>query len=131
MSLNLLVPSLLRVNVASSASAPHPLHGLMEPLLHTVRSASNKYHVELPQILADEGGAGEMEEEMMWYALNHEKGDGGEDGISLNGSNLWTNDKWKSKWLQRLERREYVSLSFFWLFSSFERRVLDRLTSLS
>ena len=89
----------------------------MEPLLHTVRSATNKYHVELPQILADGGGAGEMEECMMWYALNHEKGDDAENGMYVNGSDLWTNDKWRSKWLERLERREYVSfLSLAFLF---------------
>src|SRR5262245_40738160 len=64
MPLNLLVPSLLRVAPAQTGP-PHPLHALLEPLLLGPRAAADKYRVELPQILADGGGAGEMEESMM------------------------------------------------------------------
>ena len=77
---------MLRVNVASSSQSlpttPHALHVLLDQLLLSVRSSSNKYHVELPQILSDGGGAGETEENMMWFALNYEKADGDEDRIS-------------------------------------------------
>jgi hypothetical protein len=49
----------------------------MEPsVLCTVRSVSNKYHVELCQMEVDGGGAGEVEERMMWYTVDHAKGDG-------------------------------------------------------
>jgi hypothetical protein len=93
MPLHLLVPSMLRVNVASSSQSPpitpHPLHALLDQLLLSVRSSSNKYHVELPQILSDGGGAGEVEENMMWFTLNHEK-------------------VGRTEWLDRMERREYV-----------------------
>lgn len=109
MHMNLLIPSMQRVNVASSSQAdppsPHPLHELLDQILLSVRASSNKYHVELPQILADGVGEGEAEEMMMWYALNHERdedkprGDSGEDGP-------WLDDAWRKKWLDRLEKRE-------------------------
>jgi hypothetical protein len=44
------------------------------------------------------------------------EGCGGANGINLNGSDLWTDDKWKSKWLQRLETRVRVSFFYFCLF---------------
>jgi len=63
MPLHLLVPALRRINPPSSSVAqPHPMHAFLEPLLLTPRNISNKYHTELPQIPADGGGAGEMEE---------------------------------------------------------------------
>ncbi|KAG0692884.1 hypothetical protein DFH29DRAFT_1084501 [Suillus ampliporus] len=40
---------------------PHPLHACIEPFL----SLANKYHNELPQILANSGGAGEAEQSLM------------------------------------------------------------------
>jgi hypothetical protein len=70
----------------------------------------------LPQILADGGSAGEREESMMWYALNHEKGYDGEDGMPVYGRDLWMNDSWKAKWW--LEKQEHI-FSFLFLASSF------------
>ncbi|KAK7049733.1 hypothetical protein VNI00_005764 [Paramarasmius palmivorus] len=113
MPLNFLVPALKRVNVASGSSQPdspqpHPLHALLDPLLHTPRSAANKYNVELPRILSDGGGAGEIEETMMWYVLSYEKGDKEYEAIrdtSADGG-IWEDEKWRKAWLQRLERRE-------------------------
>ncbi|RDB16610.1 hypothetical protein Hypma_002791 [Hypsizygus marmoreus] len=106
MPLKLLIPSLSRVT--AEPSEPHPLHTLLMPLLQTARSASNKYHVELPQILALGGGAGEMEETMMWYALNHELAD---DDIwtrtTTIGEGPWEDEKWRMKWIERMERREF------------------------
>src|ERR1700722_16068363 len=104
MPLNLLVPSLLRVNIASTSQSasnttPHPLHALLELLLLTVRSSSNKYRVELPKILSDGGGAGEIEEAMMWYAQSYEKtGSIEEDDRACREGEV--------AWLERLERRE-------------------------
>jgi hypothetical protein len=113
MPLNLLLPSLLRV-AAAQESSPHPLHVLLEPLLLTTNSASNKYRVELPQILSDGGGAGEMEETMMWYVINYEKGQEKavpSDATRSSGAldDPWVNEEWRKDWLQRMERREYVS----------------------
>ncbi|KAJ8087009.1 hypothetical protein PM082_005834 [Marasmius tenuissimus] len=113
MSLNRLAPAMRRVNVASGSSQSeelqvHPLHELLDPLLHTPRTAANKYHQELPQILSDGGGAGEVEESMMWYALSYEKGD--EEFEAMRNTNpdmsVWEDEKWRINWLQRMEKRE-------------------------
>uniref|UniRef100_A0A0W0FPN7 DNA replication regulator Sld3 C-terminal domain-containing protein n=1 Tax=Moniliophthora roreri TaxID=221103 RepID=A0A0W0FPN7_MONRR len=113
MPLNLLMHSLKRVNVASGSSQPeisqpHPLHALLDPLLHTPRSAANKYNVELPQILSDGGGAGEIEEAMMWYVLGYEKGDKEYETIRDTSADrdVWEDERWRKNWLQRMERRE-------------------------
>ena len=112
MPLNLFVPSLHRVQGLphSPSDSPHPLHALLDPLLLSARSSSTKYHIELPQILADNGGAGEIEETMMWYAFNYEKAGNGEDGAEVGNSEdgLMMEEKWKNAWLERLEHRECV-----------------------
>ena len=119
MPLHFLVPSLVRVNVASTSqpvhTTPHPLHALLDQLLLSVRSSFNKYHVELPQILSDGGGAGEMEETMMWFAVTYEKRDDNDGRSRLNNATQaegpWVDDAWRKKWLERMERREYVVIS--------------------
>ncbi|KAG6877131.1 hypothetical protein C0993_010083 [Termitomyces sp. T159_Od127] len=106
MPLNLLVPSLLRVTAGHAE--PHPLHSHLKPLLQTARTASLKYRVELPQILSNGGGAGEIEETMMWYALSYEKAD---DDLWTRTTDLregpWEDEKWRTRWLERMERREF------------------------
>ncbi|KAG6918752.1 hypothetical protein DXG01_011943 [Tephrocybe rancida] len=106
MPLKLLVPSLLRVS--SDPSEHHALHAYLKPLLQTARTASRKYHIELPQILSDGGGAGEIEETMMWYALSYEKAD---DDLWNRTSAIregpWEDEKWRTRWLERMERREF------------------------
>lgn len=77
------------------------MHALLEPLLLTTRSVTEKYHIELPQILADGGGAGEMEETMMWCSLTNEKLD-----EELLEGEPWHNDKWRDAYLRKMERRE-------------------------
>ncbi|KAJ7066807.1 hypothetical protein B0H15DRAFT_759582, partial [Mycena belliarum] len=100
MPLRLLVPSLLRVvSVPDSATQPHPLHASLERLLLTSRAVANKYHVELPKILANGGGEGEEEESMMWFAVTHEKSENDEE-------EPWLNDAWRAKWMERMEHRE-------------------------
>jgi hypothetical protein len=119
MPIQLLVPSLLRVPIPSTShhpagNTPHPLHPLLEPFLLNVRAVTNKYHVELPQILTDGGGAGEIEENMMWFAFNYEKTEvvgGDEENVCENGNvageeGALTEEKWRVQWLERLERRE-------------------------
>ncbi|KAJ7663892.1 hypothetical protein DFH06DRAFT_1087709 [Mycena polygramma] len=96
MPLGLLVPSLLRVHAQTE---PHPLHALLERLLLTARAVTNKYHVELPYILANGGGEGEEEESVMWFAVTHEKSENEEE-------EPWLNEAWRSKWMERMERRE-------------------------
>ncbi len=112
MPLSLLIPSLLRVNVASSSTGPHPLPALLESILLTGRVASDKYRVELPQLIADGGGAEEIEELMMWYALSYEKNDNTEcqsrAGTNERTEELLKDDKWRKRWFERMERREYV-----------------------
>ncbi|KZT28138.1 hypothetical protein NEOLEDRAFT_1167810 [Neolentinus lepideus HHB14362 ss-1] len=110
MPLQLLVPSLLRVSSesASASEGLHPLRALLDPLLLTSRSCANKYHVEVPQILADEGGSGDIEEGTMWFAVGYEKGDEEEGSITMTSQDAQDNgeEKWKKKWLERMERRE-------------------------
>ncbi|KAJ3857246.1 hypothetical protein EV368DRAFT_30704 [Lentinula lateritia] len=124
MPLDLLVTSLQRVQVAStstdSLSTPHPLHALLDPLLLTARTAANKYQTELPQILDNNGGAGEIEESMMWYALNferaHSEGQHERERTRTNtGSScstqsaespIWVDEMWRAKWIRKMERRE-------------------------
>uniref|UniRef100_A0A8H7XWD1 DNA replication regulator Sld3 C-terminal domain-containing protein n=1 Tax=Psilocybe cubensis TaxID=181762 RepID=A0A8H7XWD1_PSICU len=103
MPLNLLIPSLRRVNVPSSSSdtSVHPMHALLEPIMLTTPDVDNKYNVELPLILSEGGGAGEMEETMMWYSLTHEKGDHSE-----HSEGPWTDDVWRQGYMERMERRE-------------------------
>ncbi|KAF8649368.1 hypothetical protein AX16_005810 [Volvariella volvacea WC 439] len=122
MPLNILVPLLRRVNAPSSLTSPHPLHDLLEPLLLTVAGVTNKYHNELPQILAAGEGAGEIEETMMWYALEYEKMGDQTDMSSVGnnpdhvGGSVWTNDKWREQYLQRMERREVQIQILLYMF---------------
>ena len=111
MPLKLVIPSLSRVKAdPSSSEESHPLHSLLKPLLQTARSASNKYHIELPQILKHGGGAGEIEETTMWFALNLEQAD---DELwtrtSAVGQGPWVDEKWRATWIERMERRESVA----------------------
>jgi hypothetical protein len=97
---------MLRVHAqAVTTTAPHPLHALLERLLLTTRAVTNKYHVELPYILANGGGEGEEEESVMWFAVTHEKSENAEE-------EPWLNESWRSKWMERMERRESVSSAF-------------------
>ncbi|KAF8186022.1 hypothetical protein BJ912DRAFT_972640 [Pholiota molesta] len=112
MPLRLLIPSLRRVNIPSTSDSDasiHPMHALLDPLLLTTRSATNKYHVELPRILINGGGAGEMEETMMWYAVTHEKPDEtvlDSQMIPEHVEGPWVDEKWREAYLERMERRE-------------------------
>ncbi|KAG1904243.1 uncharacterized protein F5891DRAFT_1013549 [Suillus fuscotomentosus] len=110
MPLSLFIPSLLRIRGTPDLAEdqPHPLHTFIEPLLLSLRAAANKYHNELPQILADGGGAGEAEESMMWYALGYEKVDGSaERNEHLTGEdNAMLEEKWRLGWLECMEQRE-------------------------
>lgn len=110
MPLSVFIPSLLCIRRTPDLAEdqPHPLHAFIEPLLLSLRAAANKYHNELPQILADGGGAGEAEESMMWYALGYEKVDASterNEHFNREDSTM-LEDKWRSGWLERMEQRE-------------------------
>lgn len=98
MPLRLLATSMRRMQ-AASASDTHPLHALLDELLLTVPSMKAKYRTELQRILINGGGAGDVEEAMMWYAITHEHADIQEP---------WLDVPWREQYLERLERREYV-----------------------
>jgi hypothetical protein len=105
MPLQLLVPALLRAvskDPPVPSAKPHPLHKLLEPLLTTTRRAAAKYHQELPQILAEGSGAGEIEETMMWFVHGYESMQVG----SETGDAERTDSSSYQWWLERLERRE-------------------------
>ncbi|KAH7906518.1 hypothetical protein BJ138DRAFT_1117498 [Hygrophoropsis aurantiaca] len=127
MPLSLLIPSFRRVSPnethpsaqgdhPETYARPHPLHALLQPLFLSVRTSAAKYHTELPQILANNGGAGEIEEGMMWFASAYEKFEDkdSDDKGGVNGAGMGMNDdlkedaeeRWRRKWLERLERRE-------------------------
>lgn len=80
------------------------MHAFLDPLILTPRGSSDKYHLELAQILADGGGAGEIEECMMWYAWNYEKT--GDEDKSKGVAAEHPDEKWRTEWLERMERRE-------------------------
>ncbi|KAG1759292.1 hypothetical protein EDD22DRAFT_906895 [Suillus occidentalis] len=120
MPLSVFIPSLLRIRGTPDLTEdqPHPLHAFIEPLLLSLRATADKYHNELPQILADGGGAGEAEESMMWYALGYEKVDASAEHLNREDSAM-LEDKWRSGWLERMEQREVqiqILLYFLKLF---------------
>ena len=96
MSLNLFIPSIQRVKYAlsSSATASHPLHAILSPLLQTTRTTADKYRTDLPKILFDGAGTGDIEESMILYAFHHQIGSEDSD------------EQWREKWLERMEHRE-------------------------
>ncbi|KAG2122308.1 hypothetical protein BD769DRAFT_1389771 [Suillus cothurnatus] len=66
-------------------------------LLQLASSSTNRYHNELPQILADGGGAGKAEESMTYAERNeHLTGD---DNVILE-------EKWRSGWLKHMVQWE-------------------------
>ena len=94
----------------------HPLHTLLAPILLTTRTSSDKYNIDLAQILEDGGSAEEdceMEESIMWYAwslekVHDERTSGGEAGSSTDTENVKESEAWRKTWLRKLEKREYV-----------------------
>lgn len=112
MPLTHFIPSLSRLDAQTlfeGAKSPHPAHTYLKPLLLNPKGVSSKYHTELPRILLDGGGAGEMEETMMWYAVTHEKTDGVE--LSEDSDGVWMDEKWRENYLEKMERRECVFLT--------------------
>ncbi|KAH6912184.1 hypothetical protein BKA70DRAFT_1266916 [Coprinopsis sp. MPI-PUGE-AT-0042] len=115
MPLHLLVPSIQRASPPASSTSdseppstsssacppsapgPHPLHAPLDEILLTSSSVTTKYQKELPQILIQGGGAGEMEETMMWYAVSHEKGFIGPEQEASQSQTQWTGSQSQSQ----------------------------------
>ena len=104
MPLRQLVKSLRRF--MPSSSLPQALYATLSPLLLSVRAIQDKYHNQLPQILQDGGGAGEIEEAMMWYSWSHEKFHSDGNGEFSDGGGKCNEDVGKKAWMEKLERRE-------------------------
>ncbi|OCH95594.1 hypothetical protein OBBRIDRAFT_745341 [Obba rivulosa] len=111
MPLSCLVPSLLRVTVepqssSQSTRSPHPLQTLLLPLLLTPRTCSQKYQTHIARVLADDGGAGDVEESVMWYALKFEKTEDSHQRDATQDQEGSIEENWRHSWLARMERRE-------------------------
>ncbi|KAH8827309.1 hypothetical protein DL96DRAFT_1681104 [Flagelloscypha sp. PMI_526] len=106
MDLKMLPLRLQRVQPATATSSEetiHPLHAILDVFLLTARSVTSKYHTDLNHLLV-QGGSPEADQEpeeaMMWYSMTHEPLD---DTIP---EEPWKDSKWKTGWLDRMERRE-------------------------
>jgi hypothetical protein len=98
--------SLINLTLLVSSLRQVPSHSIPDsifPLLKSARETQNKYHQELPKILAEQGGGGEVEESMMWYAWSHEKY-AAPEGVDAEEHER----QWRNKWLDKLEKRESV-----------------------
>ncbi|OBZ73106.1 hypothetical protein A0H81_06741 [Grifola frondosa] len=100
MPLQYFITSLRRIRFSTPPpsqppNCAHPIHALLQSLLLTPRAAAQKYYARIPQVIADERETEDTEENMMWYALNHEKADEADD-----------DERWRKAWLERMERRE-------------------------
>jgi hypothetical protein len=91
---------------------------LLVPVLLTTRGVSDKYNVDLAQLL-EHGGSEEagLEESIMWYAWTLEKDDGDEarmkDRVTNGGEQARTgkqSEAWRKRWLKKLEKRECVTM---------------------
>ncbi|KAF8517157.1 hypothetical protein BU17DRAFT_50121 [Hysterangium stoloniferum] len=98
MSLVQFVKTLRRL--ACSPMQLRAVHQALKPLLRSAQSTHDKYHQELPRILEDEGGAGEIEESMMWHAYSTERYEGKET------QEIDVEKSWKKLWMVKMERRE-------------------------
>ena len=115
MPLQFLIPALLRVISTSSSSpapsqhpASHPLHTLLKPILLTSRAVSQKYNSRIKQLFAEEKEPTDPEEEYIVYA--YEKDKLPEDEQLENGADDFEEqERAKLMWIEKFERREYVS----------------------
>ena len=104
--LSCFVSALRRLPVSSEGS--EALHAALKPLLLSVEATEEKYRQELPLILQNGGGAGEIEESMMWYSWSREKRQPDENGDGNDDSGNADEEVWKKAWMKRMERRELV-----------------------
>ena len=100
------VSALRRLPVSSEGS--EALHTALKPLLLSVEATEEKYRQELPLILQNGGGAGEIEESMMWFSWSREKRQPDENSDGNDDSGNADEEVWKKAWMKRMERRELV-----------------------
>ncbi|CAL1702895.1 unnamed protein product [Somion occarium] len=105
-----LVPALLRTSLSaipsSSSISRDPLRQILQSLLLTPRSASQKYQNHVTRLLEDEDAIPDLEANLLWYAVKYEKIDVDENADERQQE--VAEEKWKSAWLERVERREVL-----------------------
>ena len=114
MSLQRLHPSLQRL--IPPANADPTLLADLESLFLTSRQCSEKYQRSMPEILST-GNPDEpdgFEQAMMWLAFKNDKPP---DESTFGENEEEKDEKWKKDWLDRMERRELVHLTQFYLGS--------------
>jgi hypothetical protein len=81
----------------------------LESLFLTSRQCSEKYQRLIPEILntVNPEEPVEFEQSMMWFAFKNDKPP---DESILGGNEEEREEKWKTDWLDRMERRESVHL---------------------
>lgn len=112
MSIRAFIPTMSRVhwNNPNGTSTTHPLHDILRSLLLTPRTASQKYHERINQMLDNDGDTDGDEERMMWLAFKNAKGDDEFEAQTQDPDaavNTYdAEEAWKDRWLSRMEQRE-------------------------
>ncbi|KAF9059478.1 hypothetical protein BDP27DRAFT_1498325, partial [Rhodocollybia butyracea] len=101
----------------------------------TARASANKYHIKLPEILDNNGGAGEIEETMMWFALSQVKSnvedqakcewtrsnssENGAHSSHLIETPIWMNNDWRLRWIRRMgQHKAQIQILLYFLILS-------------
>jgi hypothetical protein len=99
MPLTYLIPSSRRVETLS-ASSSHPMNALLGPLLLTTRTYCKSW-----QMRAERGDGGSHD---VLFSVEYEKPDDFDGPRNAVKEGQWTDMKWRERYLERMERREYV-----------------------
>ena len=91
-----------------SPEGPEALHKALKPFLLSVVATEEKYRKKLPMILRDGGGAGDIEESMMWYSWKRQKYQPDGNGDGNDDSGKADEEGRKKAWMAKMERRELV-----------------------
>ena len=112
MAIRAFIPTMSRIQWAypGDATSTHPLQDILRPLLLTPRTVSEKYHERINQMLETDSRADGDEEQMMWLAFKHAKGDEELEAQSQDPNATMSmydaEEAWKERWLAKMEQRE-------------------------
>ncbi|KAI0073981.1 hypothetical protein K474DRAFT_1602348 [Panus rudis PR-1116 ss-1] len=108
MPLRLLVPAIRRLPQSGPYDTPaeHHLRRILESLLLTPRSSSEKYQTRVPDLLVDEDAVPNLEANILWYGAKYVKLD--IEDHANEEEQAMAEEKWKNAWLERLEQREVM-----------------------
>jgi hypothetical protein len=109
MPLRFFAPSLQRLLQSAASGDDKPNHiSEVEPILLSVRGCAQKYSQDIPEILSQDEPPEEpeAEEALIWYAFNHEQAPEQAEG----SNNALDEDTWRKRWLDRMDKREYVCI---------------------